>query len=244
MWRRWSTLDKAKACQNRALTVVTDRDESRPGSGYTVHAEQQRATANPCVIPFVGPYLRSTDRIILHHQQVPCPSLECHSLSVRDDLRASRQKPQSRYPHATISLKNNTPVQGPSMDHGRPSTMFWRGIRGIYVLLLADRFSNALTIPTEGTLGTTPAPLIGVPAPSSPRLAANLTDIQIDCQGSRYGRGLRYSSCLDAFRTFQHGATENPVEIRRRGAGQAARKLPWMWVSGMRKTALLQHDSQ
>ena len=118
--------------------------------------------------------------------------------------------------------------------------MFWRGLRGIHVLLLSASFSNALTIPTEGALDTTPAPLIDIPAPLSPRPAANLTDAQIGCQGSRYGRNLRYSSCLDAFRTFQQGATENPVVIRRRGPGMAARKLPWMWVSGMRNTALLQ----
>ena len=122
--------------------------------------------------------------------------------------------------------------------------MLWRGFRGICMFSLAVSSGDALTIPTEGTLDNTPASLINIPVLSSPGPSSNLTDVQIDCQGSRYGRGLRYSSCLDAFRTFQQGATENPVMIRRRGPGQAARKLPWMWVSGMRKTALLQCENK
>ena len=142
------------------------------------------------------------------------------------------------------SLKDCRSLHGSSSDHGRLSMMLWRGFRGICMFSLAVSSGDALTIPTEGTLDNAPASLINIPVLSSPGPSSNLTDVQIDCQGSRYGRGLRYSSCLDAFRTFQQGATENPVMIRRRGPGQAARKLPWMWVSGMRKTALLQCENK
>lgn len=113
--------------------------------------------------------------------------------------------------------------------------MFSKRLHGKTVLLLAVAFSNALTIPTGGTLGDTPAPLINITLPQRLNPAASLEDFQINCRGSQYGTGLRYSSCLDAFRTFSHGQAVNPVQIRRRGPGEAAHKLPWMWVSGTRR---------
>lgn len=113
--------------------------------------------------------------------------------------------------------------------------MISKRLRGTAVLLLAVPFSNALTIPTEGTLVDTPAPLINITLAQSLNPAASPNDLQIDCRGSQYGTGLRYSSCLDAFRTFSHGQAVNPVQIRRRGPGEAAHQLPWMWVSGMRR---------
>ncbi|CAO1605780.1 hypothetical protein XANCAGTX0491_009286 [Xanthoria calcicola] len=61
---------------------------------------------------------------------------------------------------------------------------------------------------------------------------ARLEDLRIDCRGTQYGRGLRYASCLDAFRTFRHGQAVNPAVIRRRGPESAAHKLPWIWASG------------
>ncbi|KAL8992123.1 MAG: hypothetical protein Q9169_007353 [Polycauliona sp. 2 TL-2023] len=103
------------------------------------------------------------------------------------------------------------------------------------VLIVAVCVGNALTVPNEGALVNAAVPLQNNSLLESQNHVGNPNDLQIDCDRSRYGSGLRYSSCLDAFRTFQHGATQNPVQIRRRGEGQgqAARNLPWMWVSGM-----------
>ncbi|KAL8668590.1 MAG: hypothetical protein Q9168_006789 [Polycauliona sp. 1 TL-2023] len=102
---------------------------------------------------------------------------------------------------------------------------------GIIWLLSALDVSNALTIPTEGALVNTPSP----PATN----ISSLNELQIDCDGPRYGSNVRYSSCLEAFRTFQNGHSENAVLIRRRntgGPGQPVRNLPWMWVSGQKGT--------
>lgn len=117
-------------------------------------------------------------------------------------------------------------VNQPSMEQ----KMAFKALRGIALLLLAVPFNKALTIPSEGSLVDTPAPFINITLPPSPRL----NDLSIDCRGSLYGTGLRYDSCLDAFRTFKKGAARNPVQIRRgRGSGRAVHNLPWMWVSGM-----------
>ncbi|KAL8860189.1 MAG: hypothetical protein Q9178_003453 [Gyalolechia marmorata] len=94
----------------------------------------------------------------------------------------------------------------------------------------------ALTIRPEGIFDRAPfdnppAPLPDAHPTARLNTSESLEEPQIDCQGSRYGRNVMYNSCLNAFRTFQHGATDNPVDIRRRGPGMAARKLPWMWVS-------------
>lgn len=95
-------------------------------------------------------------------------------------------------------------------------------------------FANGLTIPTEGSLSNTPAPLINITIPPDANSATPSNDLQIQCRGSQYGSHLSYTSCLDAFSTFPHGGAVNLVQIRRRGGpGLAAHKLPWRWISGM-----------
>ncbi|KAL8646120.1 MAG: hypothetical protein Q9210_006309 [Variospora velana] len=92
--------------------------------------------------------------------------------------------------------------------------------------------SSGLTIPTEGRLADTPAPLINITPPLAVDPAASSNNIQIDCRGSHYGTGLSYSSCLDAFGTFTRGGAENPVTIGRRRTGKYTQNVPWRWVSG------------
>ncbi len=135
-------------------------------------------------------------------------------------------------PAGPLQTEDNL-VRRPSIHNDRHGTMFIRRLMGIAALLHASANSYALTIRPEGTSDNPPAPLPDVPPTARLNTSESLEEPQIDCRGSRYGRGLLYSSCLNAFRTFQQGATENPVPIRRRGPGMAARKLPWMWVSGM-----------
>ena len=65
-------------------------------------------------------------------------------------------------------------------------------------------------------------------------------DIQIQCRGSQFGFGLSYRSCLDAFSTFDEGASRVPIRIGRRVTDGYARYLPWKWVSGrLSKCSLL-----
>lgn len=116
--------------------------------------------------------------------------------------------------------------------------MFSKGFHEIAVLLLTFSASNALTDPTGGAPGDTPAPLANLTLPQSMGPGARLEDLRIDCRGAQYGRGLRYASCLDAFRTFRHGQAVNPAVIRRRGPEPAAHKLPWIWASGMTRRYL------
>lgn len=92
---------------------------------------------------------------------------------------------------------------------------------------------TSLRIPSQGSLADTPAPLINIILPLAADPPASSNDIHIHCQGTQYGTGLSYSSCLDAFATFTRGAAENPVTIGRRRTGKYTQNVPWRWVSGM-----------
>lgn len=105
-------------------------------------------------------------------------------------------------------------------------------IRNVALLAGGVVVTSGLTIPTEGSLSDTPAPLIKIPLPLDTDPPSPSNDLEIQCRGSQYGTNLRYDSCLDAFRTFTHGAATNPVHIgRRRDLGYTI-GLPWKWVSG------------
>ena len=100
----------------------------------------------------------------------------------------------------------------------------------IEVLLLIS--CEALTVPpNEGSLLTTPAPLIDIPFPTSKGPGTPLKDDRIQCQGSRFGTGLKYGSCNDAVETFRYGDDNLPIRIGQRGTGIYAMNLPWRWIS-------------
>lgn len=112
--------------------------------------------------------------------------------------------------------------------------MFLKTVWAVVLLVFNATVCNALTIPpSESSLISTSAPLINTFSPRDTNLATSSNDILVECSESRYGSGLRYASCLDAFSTFHEGGTTNPVRVGRRGTGHDyAQSLPWRWVSG------------
>lgn len=106
---------------------------------------------------------------------------------------------------------------------------------GVSVLLwVCSDICGGSTIPPGGSdLSTTPAPPhSNLSFPASQDAGMPLSDARIQCQVSTTEAGPDYTSCLDAFSSFQSWDDHVPGIIGRRGTGgNYAHNLPWRWIS-------------
>ena len=117
--------------------------------------------------------------------------------------------------------------------------------------LLISTASMLAIVPSQTLFDFVPGPssIANLTADTQVNGQANLTldassnngsgNNEIECSGARYGRGLRYNSCISAIASFIQ-PFPGWVTIGPRGTGAKYNYLlPWRWISG----ALLQSSS-